>query len=277
MDLSRPQILSLYIIKLFQNGRYLRPWWCMLYVLGRQWISMGICCHLSTPQCQWYVTISNKPNESILSFLPLTSVPDYDLLQLLTSLWWSNFLFKLKEFWVFSAHPAMFLDESKSMSHLQVGIHTSGLLSYHSLWVPNTYHGLNSLQSAYNCVQQSSWRLSFFLSFFFWVQWASLIGPWLQGNKKNSETLDIPPNRGLYTQNQILVINWSMVVVWEPTCIFWTRPPPTRQCWVLIFTSCKTAYIAGGDKVTANNYGFGTWSKGPASCEAHWKHAIRGS
>ncbi len=33
-------------------------------------------------------------------------------------------------------HPAMFLDQSKSMSHLQVGIHTSGLLSYHSLYVP---------------------------------------------------------------------------------------------------------------------------------------------
>jgi hypothetical protein len=109
------------------------------------------------------------------------------------------------------------------------------------------------------------------------VQWASLIGPWLQGNKKNSETLDIPPNRSLYTQNQILVMNWSMVVVWEPTRIFWTRPPPTRQCCVLIFTSCKTAYIAGGDKVTANNYGYGTWSTGPASYEAHWKHAIRGS
>ncbi len=116
-----------------------------------------------------------------------------------------------------------------------------------------------------------------FLSFFFWVQWASLIGPWLQGNIKISETLNIPPNRSLYTQNQILVMNWNTVVVWEPTRIFWTRPPPTRQCWVLIFTSCKTAYIAGGDKVTANNYGFGTRSTEPARCEAHWKHAIRGS
>jgi hypothetical protein len=169
MDLFRPQILSLYFVKRFQNGRYLRPWRCMLYVLGRQWISVGICCHLSTPQCQWYVTTSNKPNESILSFLPLTSVPVYDALQLLTSLWWSNFPFKLKEFWVCSVHPAMFLDQSKLMSHLQVGIHTSGLLSYLSLWVPHTYHGLNSLQSAYNCVQQSSWRLSFFLSFFLFL------------------------------------------------------------------------------------------------------------
>ncbi len=170
----------------------------------------------------------------------------------------------------------MFLDESKSMSHLQVGIHTSGLLSYHSLWVPNTYHGRNSLQIAYNCVQQSSWRLSFFLSF------SGCNEPvWLahdyRGTKKNSETLDIPPNRSLYTQNQILVMNWNVIVVWEPTRIFWTRPPPTRQCWVLIFTSCKTAYIAGGDKVTANNYRFGTRSKGPGRCEAHWKHAIRGS
>jgi len=107
MDLSRPQILSLYIVKLFQNGRYLRPWWCMLYVLGRQWISVGICCHLSTPQCWWYVTISSKPNESILSFLPLTSVPVYDALQLLTSLCWSNFLFKLRKSSEFFLHTRL--------------------------------------------------------------------------------------------------------------------------------------------------------------------------
>ncbi len=164
MDLFRPQILSLYFVKRFQNGRYLRPWWCMLYVLGRQWISVGICCHLSTPQCQWYVTTSNKPNESILSFLPLTSVPVYDALQLLTSLWWSNFLFKLRKSSEFFLHTHLCFVTSLSQCLIcrLVYILLDCLHTIHCK-CPTPIMALIPCKSAYNCVQQSSWRLSFFL------------------------------------------------------------------------------------------------------------------
>lgn len=118
----------------------LRPWlYGVCGGLSKQCILVGICCHLSTPQCSWYVQlffhINPWPNFNfLLSSLQCMSA---DLL------WYTFFWYFLDQLsslemqdfvsWIYTP---IFLEPACECLVCQVGIHTSGSLSYHSLYVP---------------------------------------------------------------------------------------------------------------------------------------------